>query len=74
MPISETEKKYVKLAKNRILKTIDGTLKTRPMNKPVYDPKENGNKLITPPWQNAEENKATQLTLFEKKGEYCENS
>ena len=71
---AETEKKYVKLAKNRILKTIDGTLKTRPMNKPVYDPKENGNKLITPPWQNAEENKATQLTLFEKKGEYCENS
>ena len=71
---AETEKKYVKLANNRILKTIDGTLKTRPMNKPVYDPKENGNKLITPPWQNAEENKATQLTLFEKKGEYCENS
>ena len=71
---AETEKKYVELAKNHILKTIDGTLKTRPMNKPVYDPKENGNKLITPPWQDAEENKATQLMLFEQRGKYCENS
>ena len=71
---AETQKKYVKLARNRILKTINGTLKTRPMNKPVYDPKENGNNLITPPWQDAEENKANQLTLFEKKEEYCENS
>jgi len=71
---AETKKRYVKLAKNRILKTINGTLKTRPMNKPVYDPKENGNNLITPPWQDVEENKANQLTLFEKKEEYCENS
>lgn len=47
---AETEKKYINLAKNRILKAIDGTLKTRPMNKPVYDPNENGNKLIKPPW------------------------
>ena len=38
---AETEEKYVKLANNRILKAITGTLKTRPMNKPVYDPKEN---------------------------------
>ncbi len=63
---AETEKKYIKLAKNRIVKTINGTLKTRPMNKPVYDPKESGNKLIAVPWQNAEDNKAVQLTLFEK--------
>ncbi len=71
---AETEKKYIKLANNRILKAIDGTLNTRPMNKPVYDPKKNGNKLITPPWKYAEENEAAQLTVFEKKGEYCENS
>ena len=64
---AETEKKYVKLAKDRIMKAIDGTLKIRPMNKPVYDPKENGNKLVIPPWQNTEANKIDQLTLFEKK-------
>ncbi len=64
---AETEIKYVKLAKNRIKKAINGTLRTRPMNKPVYDPKENGNKLITPPWQDAQDNKPAQLTLFEKK-------
>jgi len=71
---AEAEKKYIKLARNRIVKAINGTLKTRQMNKPVYDPKKNGNKLITPPWQNIEKNKSAQLTLFEKKGTYSENS
>ena len=63
---AEINKKYIKLAKNRIVKTGNGTLKTRPMNKPVYDPKASGNKLIEAPWKNAEENKDAQLTLFEK--------
>ena len=70
---AEIEKKYIKLARNRIVKAINGTLKTRPMNKPVYDPKENGNKLVTPPWQDIEENKSAQLTLFENRGAYSEN-
>ena len=35
---SEIKKEYVDLAKKRIVKAIEGTLKTRPMNKPVYDP------------------------------------
>jgi adenine-specific DNA-methyltransferase len=61
---AETEEQYVKLAKERILQAGNGTLKTRPMNKPVYDPKKNGNKLITPPWQDVEHNKAAQLSLF----------
>ena len=55
---AEIKKKYLKLAKNRILKIIDGTLKTRPMNKPVYDPKKNGNKLIISPWQKIKKNKS----------------
>lgn len=33
---AEIERKYVKLAHKRIAKAIDKTLKTRPMNKPVY--------------------------------------
>lgn len=69
---AETEKKYVKLAKERIVKTINGTLKTRPMNKPVYDPKEDENKLTTLPWQDSKESETNQLILFKR--DYCENS
>ena len=42
--------KYIKIAKDRIDKEINGTLKTRPMNKPIYDPIKAGNKLTTAPW------------------------
>jgi adenine-specific DNA-methyltransferase len=67
---AETEKKYVKIANDRILKEACGILKTRPMNKPIYDPKEKGNKSIT----NSEKIEETQLNLFEKKGIYSEDS
>ena len=69
---AETEGKYIQLARNRIAKAISGTLKTRPMNKPVYDPKEDGNKLLEVPRQNVEDNKAAQFTLFGKT--HSENS
>lgn len=46
---AEASNRYIEIAKNRIQKTIMGTLKTRPMNKPKYDPKESGNKLIYSP-------------------------
>lgn len=42
---AETEKKYINLAKSRITKAVNGTLKIRPMNKPVYRPKEEGRNL-----------------------------
>jgi adenine-specific DNA-methyltransferase len=42
--------KYVKIAHTRISQELDGTLKTRPMNKPVYDPEKAGNNLIIAPW------------------------
>ena len=42
---------YVKLAKKRIQMEINGTLKTRPMNKPVYDPGMSNNKLSINPWE-----------------------
>ena len=63
---AETEGKYVKLAKDRIIKAGNGTLKTRPMNKPVYDPRENGNKPVEAPWKNGEDNGVVQLTLLGK--------
>jgi len=46
---AEMEKKYVKLAHNRIQQEQEGTLRTRPMNKPVYDPLQAGNKLSRAP-------------------------
>ncbi len=36
---AETVKKYVDIAKDRIQQEINGTLKTRPMNKPIHDPR-----------------------------------
>ena len=37
---AEIEEKYVRLARERILQTMTGTLKTRPMYQPIYDPKD----------------------------------
>ena len=47
---AEIVNKYINIAKDRIQNAIMGTLKIRPMNKPKYDPKESGNKLIYSPW------------------------
>jgi len=59
---AETASKYVELARARIQQEIDGTLRTRPMDRPVYDPVESGNSLTVAPWkQNSEE-----TTLFER--------
>jgi adenine-specific DNA-methyltransferase len=37
---------YLQLSRQRIRQAIAGTLQTRPMNKPVYDPQEAGNSVI----------------------------
>ena len=49
---AETMDKYVDVARDRIQREMDGTLRTRPMHKPVYDPEEAGNKLTVAPWSN----------------------
>ena len=48
---AEIYSKYVGLAHNRIREEFAGTLRTRPMHRPVYDPKEAGNKLTVAPWR-----------------------
>ncbi|MBI5117988.1 site-specific DNA-methyltransferase [Candidatus Poribacteria bacterium] len=53
---AETVQKYVALANERIKQELAGILRTRPMNKPVYDPVEAGNSLTVAPW--TEENGA----------------
>lgn len=42
---------YVKIAHDRIDQEVQGTLRTRPMNRPVYDPVQAGNSMTTAPWK-----------------------
>lgn len=49
---AETVSRYVELARKRIKEELAGTLKTRPMNKPIYDPVGAGNTLTIAPWSN----------------------
>lgn len=65
---AETLPKYVVLAHDRIRKEIAGTLKTRPMNKPVYDPEEAGNSLTIAPWATSRD--VEQMILLEKRARY----
>lgn len=68
---SETEKKYIGIASNRIQKAIRGTLQTRPMNKPKYVPPESHtNTLNGIPWNQPEE-QLCQLRLLESQEAYC---
>lgn len=61
---------YVRVAKQRIDQEIAGTLKTRPMNRPVYDPIEAGNSLTVAPWTIADNSDQPRL-IKEKKRRYA---
>ena len=65
---AEIVPKYVELARDRVGRAIAGTLKTRPMHKPVYDPKQAGNSLTVSPWH--KEVGGEQPALLEKHKEY----
>ncbi|MBN2381926.1 site-specific DNA-methyltransferase [bacterium] len=60
---AETVPKYVELACTRIRQEMEGVLRTRPMDRPVYDPVEAGNCLTVAPWP---KNIAKQKSLSEK--------
>jgi len=62
---AETVSKYLNVAGQRIAQEMAGTLRTRPMHKPVYDPEKAGNKLTVAPWVTKQD--AAQMMLFEKK-------
>lgn len=61
---AEAVPKYVELARRRIEQELAGTLKTRPMNKPIYDPVEAGNSLTIAPWSSNQ--KKGQMVLLDK--------
>jgi adenine-specific DNA-methyltransferase len=62
---AEIVPKYIKLAKERIEEELAGTLRTRPMDKPVYDPIEAGNRLTTSPWFSSKNSR--QLLLIKER-------
>ncbi len=57
---AEVAPNYLELAKDRIEREMAGTLKTRPMDQPVYDPVQAGNKLTVSPWDKQDK----EMTLF----------
>ncbi len=66
---AEIVDKYVQLARKRIQEELAGTLRTRPMYKPVYDPDEAGNSLRIAPWTKKQD-EDKQLRLLEKGARY----
>ena len=61
---AEIVEEYRQIAGERIARQIQGTLKTRPMNRPIYDPVTSGNSLRLVPWRNGED--LRQIRLFDK--------
>ncbi|XFA72600.1 site-specific DNA-methyltransferase [Thermosynechococcaceae cyanobacterium Okahandja] len=55
--------KYVTLARARIQQELAGTLRTRPMDRPIYDPQKAGNSLSVSPWD--KEMQKSTFTRFE---------
>jgi adenine-specific DNA-methyltransferase len=62
---AETLAKYTQLAQSRIQQELAGKLKTRPMNKPIYDPILYKNSLTSSPWDTSKP--VDQYVLLEKK-------
>jgi adenine-specific DNA-methyltransferase len=65
---AELISKYIDIAKHRIAQELDGTLKTRPMDKPIYDPVAAGNSLSIAPWSKKIED--NQLRFWERQTRY----
>jgi adenine-specific DNA-methyltransferase len=66
---AEVIRKYIELAKSRIHLAANDELAVRPMNRPVFDPKNAGRNLLTAPWLSEEPTK-DQMVLMEKKPPY----
>lgn len=60
---AETVATYRRIAHERIKSAIEGTLPVRPMNRPVFDPRNAGRNLLSAPWL---EQDTQQLRLMEK--------
>jgi adenine-specific DNA-methyltransferase len=66
---AELVRKYVEIAKARIDLAAHDELPVRPMNQPVFDPKNAGRNLLTAPWL-TEKQPVDQMALLEKTTPY----
>jgi len=57
--------KYVQIAHNRIRQELSGTLRTRPMNRAIYEPKKDDSNRAVGPWTNIQN--ADSMPLFDGK-------
>ena len=65
---AEIVPRYVQIARERIQQEMKGTLRTRPMDRAVYDPHEAGDSLTVAPWKTKQDSR--QMALFEKCARY----
>jgi adenine-specific DNA-methyltransferase len=64
---AELSSAYVEVAKDRIKMALNGSLKIRPMARPVFDPRDAGRALTTAPWLTASSSdQQIEMTLREK--------
>jgi len=68
---AEIQSKYVSLARQRIEQEMEGTLQTRPMARPVYDPIEAGNSLTVAPWTKKDSKQMAFLEKAKRKKRYA---
>ncbi len=61
---AEMHSRYVRLARQRIEQALAGTLRTRPMDRAVYDPQQAGNRLAVAPWTKGQDRAAPTMPLF----------
>ncbi len=61
---AEIDTKYMGIGRQRVRAEMAGTLRTRPMHRPVYDPVKAGNSLAVAPW--TAEQADSQLSLLEE--------
>jgi adenine-specific DNA-methyltransferase len=66
---AEVLKKYVQIAKSRIIMAAHNELQVRPMDRPIFDPKDAGDNLLTAPWLNKRQ-PAEQAMFLEKATPY----
>jgi adenine-specific DNA-methyltransferase len=66
---AEVLRKYIEMAKSRIHLAAAGLLPVRPMDRPVFDPKDAGRNLLTAPWLSKKVDEA-QMALLEKATSY----
>lgn len=65
---AEISRDYIKVANSRIRQALKGDVPRRPMNRPVYDPKDAGRKLVVAPWDSQDDE--DQLRLLESPARY----